>query len=494
MKLASKVYHTVNGIKLTDPAMVLNPYQIIGASVIGLVLGHFPACYAQDTGTSDLGQDVVGVIETTLTPASRLEYRKRRRGMSVSGHQSNWQSQITGEHRWYDWAAVWQLQYQQRLDAPESHSERQLSELSWNPELSSQLSLRVGKFSQDIERSTLFQPLGFFQTPVAPFDSFASVNGLWMASLTWWSGTHADGTNSWLSDWVVTPMIARNSPTDIPATAGQRSIDQDRSPHQWGLALERDFNSLSTTLLAQQFQGQKPGLGMGYSWVSGSSWQLSGSAFVRQGSQYLYSYNLATSSLNTHIPQATSAMENPTEITNFPPTPEPFQNRKSGYYPRISQSMQWSGRAQTFTLELHYDRRKLSRSEQRSLYASTDSQISPSLNTETTAPSLSSDSDNTKIHSSSLQVSKAIRQLSEDRHQQRYLYGNYRWEDIQQQWSASVLVGADRSHWTQLRYTRYVTWSVSVWTEVDYFSGDSHTEFGRVPWQSVYRLGGQWVF
>ena len=430
--------------------------------------------------THSMTANALSHLDTTLTPATRLEHRQPRtdseQALTDSAQadaQSEWQSHITGEHRWYSWAAVWQVHHQQRLDSDESHTERQLSELSWNPVLSDQLSLRIGKFSQDIERSSVFQPLGFFQTPAAPFDSFASIEGLWMASLTWW-----------VNDWIITPMIARNAPTEFPATAAQRSPHQHRSPHQWGLVLERDFDSLSATLLAQQFQGQKAGLGFGYSWVSGTHWQFSGSGFIRQSSQYLSGYNQTSTALNHEIEHALStAPALPENVLTA--SPSPYRQQDSGYFPRLSQGIQWSGLEQTLTVELHYDRRKLTRREQTALYQNTDRSTAESTDLSTADQELAA------VISD---LGDAIRLLSEDRHQQRYLYGSYRWEDTEHQWNASVLLGADHSHWSQIRYTRFINWSVSIWAEVDHFSGDDSTEFGRVPWQSIYRLGGQWVF
>lgn len=464
-----------NGIKSSRQALLAQ--MAVAWNILGLLI---PVSFALFTSTVLADEWATALIPTTITPATRMEHRQQR----TEANQTAWHTQLTGEHRWYNWAAVWQLQHQQRLDTDGSRTERQLAELSWNPALNDQLSLRIGKFSQDIERSTLFQPLGFFQTPAAPFDSFASIEGVWMASLTWWI-QDSDGNQqpSWLDGWIIMPIIARNAPEQFPATTAQRLPNQERSPHQWGLVLERDFDSLSTTLLAQQFQGQKAGLGFGYSWVSGTSWQFSGSGFVREGSRYLAGYNRASGALNHTVEQlqaSAPALPNSTSTD----TPSPYRSQQRGYFSRLSQGIQWSGLSQTLMLELHYDRRKLTRREQKALYQNTDSASSTASSTPMTQ----------EVATALGNLGDAIRLLSEDRYQQRYLYGNYRWEDTEQQWSASLLLGADHSHWSQIRYTRHINWSLSLWAEMDRFSGNDSTEFGRVPWQSIYRLGGQWVF
>ena len=469
-----------NGITLSDQP--LRASMTIALAVKLLI----PISFTLPTPTVLADEWATALIPTTITPATRMEHRQQR----TEADQTAWHTQLTGEHRWHNWAAVWQLQHQQRLDTDGSRTERQLAELSWNPALNDQLSLRIGKFSQDIERSTLFQPLGFFQTPAAPFDSFASIEGVWMASLTWWihdSDEHQQP--SWLDGWIITPIIARNAPEQFPATAAQRLPDQERSPHQWGLVMERDFDSLSTTLLAQQFQGQKAGLGFGYSWVSGTSWQFSGSGFVREGSRYLAGYNRASGVLNHTVEQlqasAPALPDSASGSTNTGiDTPSPYRSQQRGYFPRLSQGIQWSGLSQTLMLELHYDRRKLTRREQKALYKNTDSASTSASSTPMTQ----------EVATALGNLGDAIRLLSKDRHQQRYLYGNYRWEDTEQQWSASLLLGADHSYWSQIRYTRHINWSLSLWAEMDRFSGNDSTEFGRVPWQSIYRLGGQWVF
>ncbi len=404
-------------------------------------------------------------LESTTTVASQLAFHNTRsNSRQADQDQPHWQSQVTGEHRWHEWAAVWQVNHQHPLHT-EQHAEweRTLSELSWNPVLSDQLVLRVGKFSQDIERTTVFQPLGFFQTPAAPFDSMASIEGMWMASLTWWTD---EQPSAWLSNWVVTPIVARNAPSEFPATAAQRLPHRERSPHQWGLVLERDVNSLSTTLLMQQFQGQKPGVGLGYTWVPGAHWQFSGSGFLRQESRYMSAYRSAADAL--------------------PASRVTVRHQETGIYPRLTQGLQWSGLAQAVTLELHYDRRKLTRQEQRALYDTTD-RAHP-------LPTIAGAPDPTRRIHAVRQLSGAMTLLSQDRHQQRYLYADYRHETTTRQWRVTALVGADRSHWSQLAYTHYLTWSLSLWAEIDIFSGDDSTEFGRAPRRTIHRLGGQWVF
>lgn len=355
---------------------------------------------------------------------------------------------------------------QQTSQHEENLTRLRLAELSahWQPEDGWQL--RAGRFSQDFERATVMQPMAFFQTAAAPFDQLADPDGLWMVSAT-----------HWLDDWTLTAVLAEanRANSDQPGTSEWQPAAGEATPKQWGLAAERDFESLSVTLLAQQYQGRQPGLGVGYSRVIGSSWQLVGSSFIRQGSHYLSGYQQSRAHLLASLP-TTSADAVAAQLPDL-------QRSDSGWYPRLSQGIQWSGLTQMLQLELHYDRRKLSADEQQALYQLSDSSSASSTADTSTSPSAESTA-----------FSNAAASLGNDRHQQRYLYQSWQYENTDYRLSQALLLGADHSHWWQLKAEWLPDWSLSFWLAYNGWQGNNQSEFGRAPWHSQISTGGQWVF
>ncbi|MGB1091830.1 MAG: hypothetical protein ACPGYX_06885, partial [Oceanobacter sp.] len=369
------------------------------------------------------------------------------------------QSRVTLQSTLCDWAFVGQAE--QEPSASDLDVGFTLAELSWAPMLSDRLYMTVGKFNLSYEQPGPFQVLDFTSQSSDPFDDYSDIEGMKMISLDYLSGENADG-------WTISPSIAEGQ--------GQRGA-ADTPSYQWQLALQRSFDSLSLTLLAQQPEGWEPGVGASWSWVAGSAWQLMGSAFVRKGTQY------------------TDAME-----SAFEPVPEitgiesPLIRSQSKYYPRLQFGLEWSDLNQSLAWNWRYDSRLLTRDEQGQLYLATNADASSTAGWQDEIPAESAD---WVADIQSVLVSELTR-IRSGRHQQHYMYASYRrslelWAGKQTEFGTSLLMGMDESHIWQLELDHSVSWSFTLQVDLLRFNGAEDSEFGSLPWLWQGRVGFQWV-
>lgn len=415
-------------------------------------------------------------LSSNLTLSSRLIRNQARQASVGADSIPEWQleSRALWQGRWRDWTMSSLLQHEPQHAEVDIH--HQLTELAWNPLIGDSLGLTLGKFSRGYEQPGPFQTLNFTQRAVSPFDDYADIEGFWLLAADWTIAESVtgdigsqNGINSWLSGWSISPIVAEvRSTGDVPDVDG--AINQP--DYQWQLVFQKDFGSLSSNLLLQQYQGQSAGFGGAFSWVPALAWQFWGSGFVRQGTAYTDSSQSAYAAMQDFEAVQVDASE--------------FRRSSSRWYPRVVLGVEWSGLSQSFQLGWHYDARKLNRNEQQLLYrlnANAAGAIPASLPEETI----------NLIEQRGQSLAHALSGIHSERYQQHYGFARYVCRDSENSWSLDLLVGEDQSQIRQLSYEHSLTWSLTLLAQAIQFSGGSNSEFGHAPWKYQYRLGAQWV-
>jgi len=378
-------------------------------------------------------------LESDYTFASRLLRNNQQLNIDDKDAQQQSRGDYLSEntlrayHSYQELALAWRMDNQiyreENRSSLTTEWQFELSELSWAHSFLEQESdlWQIGKFNMPLDPGYALHNLAFFESSADPFDDFSSSEGIKMLS-----------GSIWLQDYYLSAAFALQG-QDI----------NYREQRQWAVIVQRDYAALSGSLIMQQYQSSNPGVGSAFTYVSGDSWELHGSAFLRKGSLWLSSNQV----LQAH-----------------------FQDRENAWLPSIMLGSVWSGLANQFIIEWSYQKEKLSDTEITQLR-----QIS-------TPPGEA----DMMLVADPASFQKAIMDLHRQRYQQQYLFVQYRYQVEDHSITVNSLIGQDQSALSQFKYEYLSGDNLAYWISLDLKSGSEQGEFKQIPWQSRVELGLQW--
>lgn len=288
-------------------------------------------------------------------------------------------------------------------------------------------------FSLLISEDDLWQ-MGKFNYPVDPGYAFRSIGFFEKSVNPFDDFTSNEGINMlsssiWLQDYYFSLLVALEG-----QIKGQNTAYENKK--QWAILMQRDFDALSSSLILQQYQDSNLGMGASFTYVLADSWEFHGSSFIRKGSLWLTELDLKNS----------------------------FSDREDKWQPAAALGSFWTSLHTQLLAEWSYQHEKLSNSEIENLW-----QIP---------------FDNSNSHS--------ILNLHQQRYQQHYFFLQYQYSRQDHTVTLNSLIGQDKSALSQLKYEYLSSSDINYWLSVELSSGDKHSEFKQIPWQTRLQIGLLW--